>query len=107
MTDIFVSYASRDRERVRRLVLMLEELGHSIWWDRNIDAGEEFDLTIEKAIEEARCMVVVWSEHSVSSECVRTEAMEGMERKILCPVQLDATRPPLAFRRIQTAQLME
>lgn len=52
-------------------------------------------------------MVVVWSEHSVSSECVRTEAMEGMERKILCPVQLDATRPPLAFRRIQTAQLME
>ncbi|MEJ2533807.1 MAG: AAA family ATPase, partial [Halioglobus sp.] len=106
MTDLFFSYASEDRERVRPLVSLFEELGHTVWWDRRIDAGREFDRAIETAIETAGCIVVCWSAAAVESDWVRTEAMEGMDRKILVPVQLDATRPPLAFRRIQTSQLI-
>ncbi|MCZ6870746.1 MAG: AAA family ATPase, partial [Gammaproteobacteria bacterium] len=102
MSDVFVSYASEDRERVKPLVEALEEVGWSVWWDRQIGAGTAFDREIEKAIEETKCIVVVWSEHSVESEWVRTEANEGLETKNLVPVSIDDVRPPLAFRRIQT-----
>jgi len=102
MTDVFVSYASEDRERVREIVTSLESTGWSIWWDRRIDAGTAYDREIEKAIDEARCIVVVWSSVSVESEWVRTEASEGLEKGNLVPISIEDVRPPLAFRRIQT-----
>ena len=39
MADIFLSYASQDRERVLPLVELLQDDGYSIWWDRNIPPG--------------------------------------------------------------------
>ena len=102
MADVFVSYASANRERVAPMVAALEAEGWSVWWDRAIAGGEAFDRAIEEAIDQARCIVVVWSAESVESEWVRTEANEGLERGILVPVAIDPVRPPLAFRRSQT-----
>ena len=102
MIDVFVSYAHEDRERVKPLVDALEEVGWTVWWSLQIGAGTAFDREIEKAIEEAKCIVVVWSERSVEREWVRTEANEGLENKNLVPVSIGEVRPPLAFRRIQT-----
>ncbi len=102
MADVFVSYATPDRSRVAPIVEALEQAGWSVWWDRDISGGAAFDRAIEQAIDEARCIVVVWSEHSIDSEWVRTEANEGLERGVLVPVIVDAIRPPLAFRRTQT-----
>ena len=83
MVDIFVSYASEDRELVRPIVQALTDVGWSVWWDREIGAGTAFDREIEKAIDSAKCIVVVWTENSVESEWVRTEANEGLEKNIL------------------------
>lgn len=105
MVDIFVSYSSEDREQVRPIVQALSDVGWTVWWDREIGAGTAFDREIEKAIDEARCVVVVWTENSVESEWVRTEANEGLEKNILVPVQLTSIKPPLAFRRIQMIDL--
>jgi hypothetical protein len=63
MTDVFISYASEDRDRVREIVAALESSGWIIWWDRRIDAGSAYDREIERAIDEAKCIVVVWSSH--------------------------------------------
>ncbi|MFT7472826.1 MAG: putative ATPase, partial [Kiritimatiellia bacterium] len=101
MTDVFISYSSEDRDRVRPLVTTLERGGWSVWWDRQIDAGTAFDREIEKAIDEAKCIVVIWSKNSVESEWVRTEAGEGLERGNLVPVMIENVKLPLAFRRIQ------
>jgi TolB-like protein len=105
MADVFVSYASEDRERVRLIVDLLQNAGHSVWWDRDIALGTSFELEIEQALDSSLCVVVVWSENSVRSEWVRTEANEAKERDILVPVQIDSTRPPLAYRGVQTADL--
>jgi tetratricopeptide (TPR) repeat protein len=105
MSDVFVSYASADRERVIPIVQAIERRGWTVWWDRKIGAGNAFDREIEKALDEARCIIVVWSEASIESDWVRNEATEGLERGILIPVLLDAIRPPLAFRRTQTIDL--
>ncbi len=106
MADIFVSYASEDRERIRLLVEMLERSGFSVWWDRHIATGESFDRVIERELDAASCVVVVWSAASVESNWVRNEANEGLERKVLAPVLIDDVRPPLAFRSTQTANLV-
>jgi len=106
MTDVFISYASEDRERVRPLAEALLREQFSVWWDRKIIAGQQFDKAIEQALETARCVVVCWSTQSVGSEWVKNEAAAGAERNVLVPVFLDDVRLPLEFRRRQTVSLV-
>src|SRR5262245_26006322 len=103
MADIFISYARKDRARVRPLADALSAQGWSVWWDRQIPAGRTFDQVIAEALGSARCVVVVWSKESVASNWVREEAEEGRRREILIPVLFDNARPPLGFGRIQAA----
>ncbi|HEX2310554.1 MAG TPA: TIR domain-containing protein [Vicinamibacterales bacterium] len=105
MADIFVSYATEDRERARTVAQALEERGWDVWWDREIPLGRLYDDAIEQALAAARCAIVLWSRTSVASEWVRSEASEAKRRGILVPVFLDTIEPPLAFRLLQGADL--
>ena len=107
MTDVFVSYASEDRERVRPIAEALVHKGFSVWWDRRIVAGQQFDRAIEQALDAAKCVVVCWSMHSIASEWVKNEAAVGAERNALVPLLLDDVRIPLEFRRRQTVSLVD
>jgi adenylate cyclase len=102
MSDVFISYASEDRTRVQPIVEQLQDQGWSVWWDRDIAVGAGFEQTIDEQIQAARCVVVAWSERSVSSRWVRNEALEGLERDILIPLMLDEVRVPVAFRQSQS-----
>ena len=79
-SDVFVSYSAADRERVRPLVAALEAAGLTVWWDIRIAPGAGFDAEIQAALDDARCVLVIWSQSSVVSEWVITEANEGLER---------------------------
>lgn len=106
MTDVFISYASEDRERVRTLASTLEACGWSVWWDRHIVVGQSFDQAIEHEIETAKCVVVLWSKDSITSEWVKNEAAVAAERGVLVPALIDNVKIPLEFRRKQTADLV-
>ena len=106
MSDIFLSYATGDRPRTRLLVEALESQGWSVWWDRTIAPGRTFDSVIEKSLAEARCVVVLWSKASVSSDWVKTEAAEAARRRVLVPVLIDEVTVPLEFRRVQAARAL-
>ena len=106
MSDIFLSYASADRERVRPLVDALEASGWSVWWDRKIPAGRTYAEILEAALRAARCILVVWTKTSVESDWVREEAERGKRRRLLVPVRLDDVAPPLGFGQIQAADLI-
>jgi len=101
VADIFISYASEDRDRVAPVADILESNGWTVWWDRRLNAGTSFDREIEREIDAANCVLVVWSKFSIESDWVRTEAEEGLSRGALVPILIDPVRPPLAFRRIQ------
>lgn len=107
MSDLFVSYASADRERVAPLVKRLEQLGFSVWWDRDIAHGQNYHRVIEQALDQAKCAIVVWSRDSVNSEWVVNEASSARKRNALVPVLIDAVEAPLEFRHLQTADLRE
>jgi TolB-like protein len=106
MTDVFVSYASEDRVRAQAIVQALEDEGFNVWWDRQIPLGRSFHKTIQDTIENSKCVLVLWSKHSIESEWVWAEAAEGLRRKILVPVLVDSVLPPLIFRGTQCASLV-
>jgi hypothetical protein len=106
MSHIFVSYANEDRARIGVLVSALESTGWTVWWDRTILPSENYHNIIEKALDDATCVIVAWSHNSISSDWVKTEAEEGRRRGILVPVFLDDVKKvPLAFRSLQSANL--
>jgi len=106
MTDVFLSYASEDRERASKLASSLEACGWSVWWDRKIIAGQTFDQVIERELETAKSVVVLWSKDSISSEWVKNEAAVAAERGVLVPALIDVVKLPLEFRRKQTVDLV-
>ncbi len=106
MSDIFLSYASADRDRVRPLVAWLQGRGWSVWWDRTIVPGQTWDEVLAVALADSRCVLAVWSRASVNSDWVRIEASDGKEREILVPILIDDIALPLAFRLVQAASLV-
>jgi TIR domain len=105
--DVFLSYATPDRSTAQAVAMALSKSGWSVWWDRTIPPGYVFDEVIQTALDSAKCVVVLWSRASVSSDWVKTEASEGAKRRILVPAMIEEVTIPLEFRRIQAASLVD
>ena len=89
MSDIFLSYTEQDREQARRIAAVLESVGWTVWWDRRIPAGETWRSVLEEALQNMRCMIVLWSSRSIESEWVSEEATEGRRLEKLVPVMIE------------------
>ncbi len=107
MSDIFISYARTDIERAKIIATAFEKHGLSVWWDPNIPPGEPFDEVIADALKSAKCMIVLWTESSITSGWVREEAMVGAQRGTLFPVLLDDVEIPVGFKRFHTVRIMD
>src|SRR5574337_277018 len=105
VADVFVSYARADKARVAPLVAALESKGWSVWWDPEINPGQEFDDQIDAEINAAKAVLVVWTPTSVVSRWVRGEAREAAERGILVPVRFEQAKLPMDVRAIHTTDL--
>lgn len=105
MTDIFISYSRHDYAWVAKFAKALEDVGYKVWWDIQLVAGDDFHRTIPAVLEEARCVIVVWSKVSVEREWVRAEAYRANERKVLVPVTLENVKIPLPFNLLHAADM--
>lgn len=107
MTDVFVSYARKDKALVRPLVAALEAEGWDVWWDPAIVPGQEFDRMISAELARASAVLVVWTPHSVESRWVRGEARDAADRGVLVPLRIGTAALPIDFRAIHTIDLPE
>lgn len=107
MADVFISYARTDRAIVETIASFIAEQGYSVWWDKRLVAGQRWDLTIERELRLARCVVVIWTPVSVDREWVHIEAHAARNRGILLPVLLGCKEPPLAFSLVHAIDLTD
>lgn len=105
MATIFLSYAREDAAKAKRIADALEDVGHSVWWDRHLHAGSRFTAEIDRALKSADVVVVLWSKSSIESAWVQDEAAAGRDTGRLIPVLIGKVEPPLGFRQYQAIEL--
>ncbi len=104
-SSIFFSYSRKDSEFVLELSQKLKELGADIWLDQtDIEAGSNWDDSVEEALANADTLIVVLSERSVVSKNVRDEYSYAIEEnKQVVPVLMENCTIPFRLRRLQYA----
>ncbi len=105
MADVFVSYAHANLNRVKPICAGIEQSGLSLWWDDRLRAGDDFAMVIERELDSAGCVVVVWSEAARNSLWVRAEATEALDANKLAQVRVDGVKPPLPFTIVEMLDL--
>lgn len=91
--DIFISYSTRDKERVLRTVRELKGKGYRIWMDEEgISSGEQFKKAIVDGLENSRMMLFFSSLHSNQSEWTEKEIgyADRLKKRII-PIKLDGS----------------
>jgi hypothetical protein len=106
--DVFISYASPDREWAERLAHDLEKRKISCFLDRrSLRAGDNWKETLLDALVQSQHLVVLWSRHAKESDWVINERTrfdmrpraEGGEPERMIFVLLDDQ--PAAFNALQ------
>jgi hypothetical protein len=108
MTDIFISYSSRDRDKVRRVRDALAKLRFNVFWDQDTPAGVNWDELARKHLGKAKVVIVFWSRAAAASPNVQHEAAIAVEGNKLIPVQIEPMRSidfPMGFYTIQAPKL--
>jgi hypothetical protein len=109
MTHVFISYARPDEDIARELEQALTQAGFSIFRDKNpehgIAAGTDWLDELHRALSRAGCLVYLSSASSAASAWCRAELLNSYwAGKVIIPVKLDDTDPPLS-QRIQAVSL--
>lgn len=106
---IFISYSRADRQRVEGLQILLQALGHEVFFDsRSILPGMRWQETLEQELAGADVIVVFWTRHAARSKWVKREYESFLASKpdrAIVPVLGDTTRLPDALAARQHADL--
>jgi hypothetical protein len=82
--DVFVSYAREDVNRLAATIAFLEGRGYSVFWDKRLLAGRDWQDQLRTEIKLARKVLALWS--------AAASASHGEEK--LVPLWLaDCARP--------------
>jgi hypothetical protein len=98
--SIFLSYSSKDHAIAETICNALENRGLTCWMSsRDIGPGENFQVSIIRAIRGASVMVMVFSGNSNNSDEVKKEiALAGQHKLLVVPVRVEDVVPEEAFQ---------
>jgi hypothetical protein len=65
-SHVFLSYCHEDRERVRELRSALVAEGETVWWDQDLQGGQDFKFEIDRALKGAHAFIACLSQRAVS-----------------------------------------
>ncbi len=91
----------------RRLKQAIEDHGFVVWWQEDVQCCAEWHGTVDQAVRDAGCIVVLWSKLAVDSPWVRHEASQAIVRQVYAPVRIDMVAIPSPFNRSQATDLFE
>jgi len=90
---IFISYSKAEPEPTQELAASLAAQGYSVWWDTNLTSGEVFREVIDRELDAADAVIVIWTSHSVASNWVIAEADHAARRNRLITVRAQDLEP--------------
>lgn len=100
MTDVFVSYARSTYPQARQVADALIADGYKVWIDDDLPAHRVFSTVIEERLNEAKAVLVLWSEDARASRWVPAEADLAFNADKLVQMSIDGVLPPLPFNRV-------
>lgn len=100
---IFFSYSRSDSAFALKLAKDLRDAGADVWLDQlDIPPGSHWDKEIEKALNNANCLLAILSPKSMDSDNAMDEISYALEeKKRVIPVLLSITETPFRLRRLQ------
>jgi Tol biopolymer transport system component len=112
MTQVFLSYADKDRETMEKIRNSLRRESITVWTNKtDIQTGEAFDEAIKRGIEQADNVVYLLSPNSVNSNyCQRELDLAVSLNKRIIPVLVRETDPnqvPSVLRELQYIDLTD
>jgi hypothetical protein len=110
VADVFISYSKADQDKVAMLSAYLESEGWTVWWDKNLNAGEPYRDEIMRELATARAVIVLWTPASIKSDFVRAEAGRVKADGRLIPVKTDDVGYgdiPLPFGEMHTESISD
>src|SRR5580704_7965754 len=104
MSDIFISYARDDRERVEPLAIALSRWGWTIFWDQQIPPARSWAEVLGAELAAAKVAIVCWSKNSFNRPMVFEEATQAFKMNKYVPILLDIDHGliPSEFSAIHT-----
>ncbi|MBI1338859.1 TIR domain-containing protein [bacterium] len=98
MYDIFVSYRRSDRAFVDQLVQRLQARGVSVWYDSQIEGGDDWREKIVAALTDSDMLVILFSEDANNSRQLKKElAVADQLEKPVVPVLIEDCKPRGAY----------
>jgi len=85
--DLVISYATSDKALAFSLAQRFEAMNLRVWWDINLQAGDEIGEVVRAQITNAKAVIVIWSLNSVTSKWVRAEATLAKKLNKLVPLR--------------------
>jgi formylglycine-generating enzyme required for sulfatase activity len=95
MADVFISYKRERRPAARHLEQILARYGYSVWFDLALVRGADYEEQIQRELNAAKAVIVLWCGHSVQSGGVRSEASRAKAQGKLVPVVIERCELPL------------
>ncbi len=91
--DVFISFATVDKEVASGIYNTLKDAGVNCWVSfENLIPGQNYTSEIAKVIKECRVVILVFSKAASESEWVQVEAnMAFSDRKVIMPYKIDNT----------------
>lgn len=93
-SDIFLSYCRADRPLAEQFVRAASARGVAVWFDEDIEGGQDWRQKIVDALGSARALVILFSDHSNdSSQLIKELAVADSLGKRVIPVLVSGCEP--------------
>ena len=94
MADVFISYSKSRSAIASELAKELADLGYDVWWDISLLPTGAFGAAIDRELDAATAVIVIWSSESARSKWVYAEAShaERQDKLVNCHTN-EITRP--------------
>ncbi|MDP4200027.1 MAG: TIR domain-containing protein [Bacteroidota bacterium] len=100
MSEIFISYSSKDRAQADQLTELLASAGLSVWIDQaGIEAASSWSEEIVNALDGCKAFIVMLSPNSIESKnVVREVALAFEKNKKILPLDLEPVSLPASMQ---------